>query len=337
MFTDWMTAGRGYLSGWKRGAVRRRGVRVFRYHGVVERWRDPVLDRNQHVLAAFQAQMDYLRRFRLLNMTELVAELEAPEVTRSPTGVITFDDGFANNLLAADLLARRRIPWCLFVPSGEVGNQRAMWLVEVSLLLMRGRADRVDVLGGSWPLRNRPDRERSFKEMRRRLKAVPALLRRESLASLRAQFPAGETDRLLAESPWLRILTWNELSQLCSAGVEIGSHGLYHETHHARQPADVREEELVQSRVELAARLGKPCRAFAYPNGDFVAESAGEAERAGYEMAFTTTPGAVDAETRTDRFLLPRLSAPSSLHGLARSIWWEDAPSSSEGEALRTV
>lgn len=323
MFSEWADATRGYLSGWKWRSARRRGIRVFRYHGVVESKSDPVLDRNQHVLSVFRAQMDYLRRFRVIGVDELVEELARPRPNGDPAAMVTFDDGFQNNLLAGEVLSKRRIPWCVFVPSGEVGPRRAMWSVEVSLLLMKGRAETVTILERPWPLRTRQDRERTFAEVRGLLKSVPAPKRIEAVATLREQFPAGESDRLLDEHPWLRMLTWEELSELARAGVEIGSHGHHHEIQHEDQPEAVRREELVRSRTEIGDRLGRPCRAFAYPNGNFVATSPEEVERARYSLAFTTETGTVDERARSRPHLLPRLCANASLHGFVRAFWWE--------------
>lgn len=335
MFAEWLEARRGYLSGWRAQAPRRSGIRVFRYHGVVEAKVDPVLDRNQHLVSVFRAHVEYLRRFRVLGMDELVEELRTPENSRQPAAMVTFDDGFANNVLAAEILARRRIPWCLFVPSGEIGPCRAMWPVELSLLLLRGRAERIQALGRSWSLSGRGERERAFQEMRALLKrSIAAPQRREELASLREQFPPGESERLVAEFPSLRMLTWDELAQLSGAGVEIGSHGCHHELHNSVQPEVIRKDELARSRIDLEARLGRPCRAFAYPNGDFLDTSAQEAERAGYALAFTTRTATINGANRAEPFLLPRISAAGSLHSFARDCWW-DRPRAAPPDAAR--
>src|SRR6187397_1358466 len=97
--------GRGMLSGWLAGSARRRGIRILRYHGVVERKTDPVLERNQHTLASFAEQADYLARQRVLGLDELLAELSARGGSARPGAAITFDDGFANNLAAAEILS----------------------------------------------------------------------------------------------------------------------------------------------------------------------------------------------------------------------------------------
>jgi len=323
MFAEWIQARRGYLSGWKWLDGRRHGVRVFRYHGVVERKRDPVLDRNQLALDVFRAQMDYLRRFRVLSIGELIEGLAAGKLPRTPSAMVTFDDGFHNNVLAAEILAARRIPWSIYVPPGEVGPSRAMWSIEVSLLILEGHAATVEALGRTWSLTTRAEREANFREMRARLKAVPSAVRIQTMEALRRQFPPGESGRLLDEHPQLRMLTWEELSQLASAGAEIGSHGLHHEIHHAEQPADLRVRELEGSRAELERRLGRPCRAFAYPNGNFVETSPREVEAAGYTVAFTTVSGTLEGRSGADRFLLPRLGSSGSLHGFVRNFWWD--------------
>ncbi len=314
---------RGYLGGGLRGAVRRRGIRIFRYHGVVEKRIDPLLERNHHLLAVFAAQMAYFRRFRILDLEELLDALERPERARkAPTAVVTFDDGFANNLMVAEVMSRHRLPWCLFVPVGEVGGNGVMWFDELSLLLLAGAARRVEALGTTWPLSNRGQRERAFQQLRPQLKALAAPAKREAMATIRAQFPPEESQRLIAHFPSLRMLTWRELAGLGNAGVEIGSHGVDHDLHHAAQPRAERLRELCESRRELETRLSRPCRAFAFPNGDFVPESPEEVASAGYAAAFTTESRSADATT--SRFLLPRFSAPKSLHRFVRVHWWEE-------------
>ncbi len=319
-------AGRGLLQGLLRGSVRRRGIRILLYHGVVEKKTDPVLERNQQTLDRFRAQMRYLKRFRVLGMGELLDALDRPSKEPTSAAMVTFDDGFANNLEAAEVLSRLRLPWTLFVSVGAVGENRTMWLPEFSLLMLHGDAARVDVDGAIWPLKTREQRESSHRQLRGRLKALAARARNEAMEQIRAQFPAGESSRLLERFPSMRMLNWTELRELGAAGVEIGSHGVHHEAHHANQPAADRIRELCQSRHELESRLSRPCRSFAFPNGDFVPESPEELAGAGYSAAFTTQEGTVDGTA--SRYLLPRLSVPHSLVNFVRSLWWREKPAS---------
>jgi peptidoglycan/xylan/chitin deacetylase (PgdA/CDA1 family) len=275
--------------------------------------------------------MRYLKRFGVLDMDGLLEELSRPSAAARSAAVVTFDDGFANNFDAAEVMSRLRLPWTVFVSVGEIGENRTMWLPEFSLLMLHGDAARVEADGAVWPLTTRAEREASHRALRGRLKALPAGARNAAMEEIRGRFPAGESQRLLERFPTMRMLNWAELRQLGAAGVEIGSHGVHHEAHHAKQPAADRLRELRESRRELETRLSRPCRAFAFPNGDYVPESPAELADAGYSAGFTTEPGT--AEGSGERFLLPRLAAPHALQTLVRAVWWQDRPASPTSRA----
>jgi peptidoglycan/xylan/chitin deacetylase (PgdA/CDA1 family) len=312
---------RGYLSGAKNGGMRRSGVRVFCYHGVVEDIRDSVLERNFDTLSDFREHIAFLRKYRVLTLEELRGELLKPVEDRRPKALITFDDGYANNVLAAEVLSRARLPWVVFVTTGAVGQGRAIWTVELSLLLLHGRAARLEVCGRTWSLLNRAEREQTFGDVRHRLKSLPSEQRREIMECIRAQFPSGELQRLLDEYPSFRMLSWEEVTQLALAGVGIGSHGVYHEIHHDAQPREVCRRELRQSKAELEEKLGVACDAFAYPNGNANADSEDEVREAAFDLAFTMLPGTVGPNAK--QYLLPRLTPPGPLRNFARTFYWE--------------
>ena len=102
--------------------------------------------------------------------------------------------------------------------------------------------------------------------------SLPTLLaeqRHLTMDDIRAQFTHGETQQLLDCFASLHMLTSEEVAKLAGIVIEIGSHGVDHEIHHANQPAEVRLPELTQSKAELEAHLRRPCRFFfAYPNND---------------------------------------------------------------------
>lgn len=141
------------------------------------------------------------------------------------------------------------------------------------------------------------------------------------MEEIRQQFPEGEVQRLLEQFPSMRMLTWEEIRQLASASVEIGSHGVEHEIHHDQQPSSIRWYELVQSKEKIERQLKRPCRFFAYPNGDFTKASPKEVQEAGYLMAFTTQRRAV--LPNYDPYLLPRIGARGSLHNFVREFFWD--------------
>ena len=320
MTSEWISTKLGYLSGLRNNGGERKGVRVFCYHGVIERKSD-TLERNLQLLSDFRAHVRFLRRFRVLSLPELVAELSTNTREKKPAAVITFDDGFANNLLAAEILAANRLPWTIFVATGAVGRENSIWTVELSLLLLQGEAERIEVLDKSWPLHSREEREDAFQSIRHPLKAMPADLRRQTMDCIRQQFRGGESRRLLEKFPALQMLSWEEVRQLAGADVEIGSHGVNHEIHSQVQPEAIRRFELVQSKIELERQLDRSCAFFAFPNGDSTQDSADEVQAAGYRLAFTTQTGTI--QPGTNPYLLPRLVPYGPLRTFARSFFWE--------------
>lgn len=299
-------------------------VCVLTYHGVVPRISDVRLERNLHAADVFRSQVRLLSRFRVVSLSEIEGYLGAGAFpSRGATVAITFDDGYENNLEAAAILAESRLPWTIFLSTKAVDRRGTIWTGELSLLLLHGRAYEVTLLGDRWVLDSRSRREAAFQAIRHALKPLPAPERQREMAALRDQMPDGELERLLEIYPGLRSLSWSGVSELVTAGVEIGSHGVEHELHHARQPESFRRAELVDSKREIEMRIGRACRYFSFPDGVVIDESSAEATRAGYKLAFTTKVGAV--RPGFDPLTLPRVEPSGTARGLIHRLRDADA------------
>ena len=86
--------------------------------------------------------------------------------------MITFDDGYANNLLAAEVLATFRLPWSVFIPTGAIGRENFIWTAELSLFLLQGRARQLEILNRVWYLNGRRERESAFQVIRHAVRAT---------------------------------------------------------------------------------------------------------------------------------------------------------------------
>jgi peptidoglycan/xylan/chitin deacetylase (PgdA/CDA1 family) len=87
-----------------------------------------------------------------------------------------------------------------------------------------------------------------------------------------------------------QFLSWPDLHLLESAGMDIGSHTVFHTPLALLTPAQLRFE-LTRSRATLEAGLGHPVYWFAYPYGSVDAGAQAAVERAGYLLSYTTVPG----------------------------------------------
>lgn len=145
------------------------------------------------------------------------------------------------------------------------------------------------------------DAFRSFFEL-----ALPALKRRGMRATVFV--PAGEIGGSnfwdsAKGFPRREIMTEDELRQIATAGMEIGSHGWAHRSLPECSEADAREE-LVRSREYLRA-LGHAADVFAYPYGHHSEVSKAMVEAAGYRAAvsiFSDAPSVTD-----DRYAIRRI------------------------------
>lgn len=100
-----------------------------------------------------------------------------------------------------------------------------------------------------------------------------------------------------------RYMTWRQVSEMSSHGMDIEAHTMTHPDL-TSVPAAQQWAEIQGSRLALQSRLHVPVRVFAYPYGRFNAEVLNEVRRAGYVAAFTTQQGWL-LQT-SSRWTLPR-------------------------------
>jgi peptidoglycan/xylan/chitin deacetylase (PgdA/CDA1 family) len=107
-------------------------------------------------------------------------------------------------------------------------------------------------------------------------------------------------------------MTWNEVRDIESLGMEIGSHTVSHPHLYSLRTRDV-DRELKNSKETIEDRLGKSVRSFSYPyafpeqDSAFLEQLRRSVESAGYEYGVTTVLGC--ASKSSNRYFLPRIPA----------------------------
>jgi peptidoglycan/xylan/chitin deacetylase (PgdA/CDA1 family) len=92
-------------------------------------------------------------------------------------------------------------------------------------------------------------------------------------------------------------------------GVAFGTHTLTHRIL-TLVPESVARREIVESKAYLESALHRPCRLFAYPNGNHSDATRRLLAEAGFSRAFTTDPGAWTPGS--DPLEIPRLNVSES-------------------------
>jgi peptidoglycan/xylan/chitin deacetylase (PgdA/CDA1 family) len=298
---------------------------ILMYHRIAEDdldpWRLCVSPKN------FAAQMELLRRTRQpMRLDDLTRELEQGRGPRRAV-VVTFDDGYRDNLLAAlPVLEAFDMPATVFCTAGVVGGEQAFWWDQLAGLLLGpdllpptlaldvgGHAQRIELQAAA-----RHDAADRAADRRRQDDAAPASARlrfyREVWGWLR---PLAESDRapvLEQIARWSgadgtnvpRPLSREQAKALAASPlIEIGAHSVTHAALSTLTPAAQRAE-IEHSKAQLEALVGRPVVAFAYPFGDQGADTAALVRAAGFRSSCTTEAGSVRA--RTDPFQLPRMA-----------------------------
>jgi peptidoglycan/xylan/chitin deacetylase (PgdA/CDA1 family) len=289
-----------------------RRLTVLAYHRVVEH-RDPAFDTYRRNVSAtpsdFVHQMDYLtERFHPVSLVQVEAALDGGRrLPRRPL-LVTFDDGYRDNLLTAlPILQERGIPMTLFLASGFVGGGRpfpwdlAAWCFHHTT---RRGAD-LPVLGErAWA--GPRQREQTLIAWLETLKHLPDETRQEAVEALPERLGVTVPPGVLKDL----CVSWDEVRVLADAGVSFGAHTESHPIL-TRVSKEQARREITGSKQRLEEELGRPVRAFAYPNGgqgDFDQATVGILAAAGFHLGFTLLPGpARAAEARRAPLTLRRV------------------------------
>ncbi|MCA8926698.1 MAG: polysaccharide deacetylase family protein [Alphaproteobacteria bacterium] len=241
------------------------------------------------------------------------ADLDRPFEANARCVLLTFDDGYANNLRALPILQRYGVPATFFIAAGHVASGEAFWW---------------DVL-----YRERLKRNNSLSEIVAERQKLKSLDNKGIKAHLRTTFgdgvfqPVSEIDRPL---------TVAELQRLAADPlVTLGNHTVDHELL-TRIPLDEARAQIRDCQTLLEEWTGVTPPIIAYPNGVYNEAVVAEAEKAGLRAGLISVWGRTRLPLdSTNRMRLPRyatsggrnterdcrvIMAPFSLSAVKQSI-----------------
>jgi peptidoglycan/xylan/chitin deacetylase (PgdA/CDA1 family) len=277
-------------------------VAILVYHRVCR------LDQDPQQLAVdptrFAAQLAVLRsRFAIARFEDDWSALRRPAV------VVTFDDGYADNLhQALPVLERQGVPATFFITTGAIESQREFWWDELERHLLGAgpRPPRFERSEGgdrvSSPTASRAEREALYWALQPKMKRLLPERRESWLEALRAWSGEGGAPR-----PTHRPLTADELRLLAASPLAtLGAHSVTH-TALSALPPDRQRQEISAARQQLEGWLARPVTVASFPFGgrdDFDAASLRITREAGLAKNAANMPGC--AHRWSDPHRLPR-------------------------------
>ena len=240
------------------------------------------------------------RHYQFISLDEAVNVIAGRKPPLRNALVLTFDDGYRNNITdALPVLRKHGAPATFYIATGFVETRKSYWIDRLDYALQRAPqgARLIKALGRTYDLRNL-DREalaEGYRRMRLGVKNSVSndekMLAEFDRISTELERAAGASVREVIDlDPFVAVATWSQLSDIAGRGVEIGSHTVNHSRLTGIEKDKVAKQ-LVESKQELEQRLGHRCLHFCYPNGDYDAGVTIQVNLAGYASAVTTTRG----------------------------------------------
>lgn len=291
--------------------IRRGRLSIIMYHGVEPQ---PLTPACWHVLdtATFRRQLEYVQRhFSVLPLEEALERLEEGSLPEN-AATLTFDDGTQNLLThAAPVLRELGLPAAVFLATGLMGSDNALWPDRLWLAFARTDASEIDLtpIGLERQALNTADeRGKAYAAAVHRLKELPD---KERLAQLDSIIDVLGLDGSADPGPF-RMLTWAEAHELAGDGsISLYPHTVTHPIL-STCPDDKVESEITESCLAIERETGRKPLVFAYPNGraqDFDDRAKTVLRRLGVRWALSTTTGLAGRDS--DPLALPRVGIGS--------------------------
>jgi peptidoglycan/xylan/chitin deacetylase (PgdA/CDA1 family) len=300
----------GFYSVFRRVAPSRQ-LGILRYHAVCARdagYAEPGICVTP---AAFAAHVAYLAsNYRVLPLPEAADTLRRGLSLPQNAVAITFDDGYADNLHAAEVLARHGLSATFYLTAGCLAGGEPFWPSVLRSLLagIDGPELFVTVPGVDLrlPVASKAEKRAAVAKLTKTFKAHPVPVREAIRKRLREL-----STNTSAASP---MLTWDEVRRMHALGMTIGSHTMTHPNLPNAGPERARAE-IFESKARLEAEIGAPVTMFSYPNGGaeryMTREVASLVREAGYAAA--TTSRNAFATPSSDLFALERVQVSEEL------------------------
>ena len=282
---------------------------ILLYHRVAEAEADPF--RLCVSPEVFEQQLRLLRAsWPVVPLEEVVDGVAASMPPERPVLVVTFDDGYADNLEVAQPIASALgVPLTVFITGEPIVTGERFWWDELVALLWQSQDGthtvtmEVNGRARSFSLLTETQRLKACAELHRDLRSLDKRERRAVLDGIAAQFAAQPL------SGGGRPLNSAELKQLGALpGVTVGAHTMQHRALSSLPPAE-RLADLKESKRFVQDTVGRRVEFFSYPFGrarDVGSDSRKAVAEAGYRAACTTVQEPV--RIGQSHYALPRLT-----------------------------
>jgi peptidoglycan/xylan/chitin deacetylase (PgdA/CDA1 family) len=303
---------------------------ILMYHRVAELDADPwsMAVTPKH----FAEQMEIIRNYGVPTSLQHLRKNLQDEKLVQRTIVVTFDDGYRDNLnIAKPILEKYSIPATVFVVTSFIDQKHGFWWDELERLLLQS-GDLPDTIelnieGKNYKLQSDKSAEYSAASYKRfgnwcvKKKREEILNRRYDfylkVYKLMQFLPDHERDQALKQISLIidyktsnrsinLSLTSSDLIRLEEGGlIEVGAHTISH-PHLSRMAFNIKKDEIQSSKNYLENILGHKVDSFAYPHGSYDRNTISLVKESGFNCACSSIFGRI--KRNNNLYLLPRVN-----------------------------
>jgi peptidoglycan/xylan/chitin deacetylase (PgdA/CDA1 family) len=285
---------------------------ILGYHRIAEVSWDPysMCVKPKH----FAEHLEVFRKYtKPISLEKLAQAVESENV---PMGalVVTFDDGYSDNLYeASPLLERYEIPATFFITTGNIGKQFWWDKLENILFTPKRLPEKLDLkINGKnykWIFDGTTKKSRDDRKPESRLKLLLTLYK------IFLPLSINEREKMMEQiSSWAgtpqnadlssRALSPDEIIKLSKGNlIDIGAHTISHPIL-AKLTINDQQQEIQQSKASLENISNSKVNCFSYPNGSLSKETIRLVRKAGFICACASHNDIITKGS--DRFRLPR-------------------------------
>lgn len=254
-------------------------------------------------------QLEYLtRHYEVISLETLVACVEAGTPTPPRSVVLTFDDGFRDNVeVALPILDAFGVSATIFVVTRSLDTGELPWSQRLGYLFQRTEQC---TLAHPWlgsapvPVRSRNERLSAYATVKAHL--IP-------LVRVERDRRIDEFAELLTVSPPTdRMMTWEHARAARAGGHAIGAHSYSHALL-ARVPFEEARVEMERSRDDVASNLTIDRPMFCFPAGSVNHALVDLAKHVGFRSAFWPDRAVrLNRSVNADPFAITRVGIPNA-------------------------
>jgi peptidoglycan/xylan/chitin deacetylase (PgdA/CDA1 family) len=279
-----------------------RRVAILRYHAVVDPQNCDYASPSICISPRdFEKHVRYFaRRYRILSLDEVIDTILAGKPLPRNAVVFTFDDGYADNFAAAEILKRYNASGTFYLTVSCIDRLEPFWLFEANYLILKTQQSHLCLQVNGKPielsLADSTQKHAAIREVVKIIKSNNRAVRETVRAQMRQQLPNENyhdaADRVM--------LAWEEVRHMLQNGMIMGGHTMTHLNLPNADPPEARDE-IASCRASLEKKLSIPIRHFSVPNSGpypYYNEAIKQMVReSGYDSAVTSAYGFVGQDS----------------------------------------